>query len=224
MDISLILVGIMILTYIVVEITQKPEHAIFFKGLASFSFILVWSLATLQIGLVIDYQILLLLGLVLGLLGDLILALRPLRGPQDNDMLILRGMALFSLGHFFYLLALLNVTHLHYLALILGLVGMGAVILFGKLGKFEMGTTKMYNYLYSFLLFFMVGQTLGFALETGFNSLSLVLFIGFTLFALSDLFLASIYYQKKTSKLLVVSNLVTYYGAQVLIALSILFL
>jgi hypothetical protein len=101
---------------------------------------------------------------------------------------------------------------------------MGAVMLFGKLGKFEMGTTKMYNYLYSFLLFFMVGQTLGFALETGFNPLSLVLFIGFTLFALSDLFLASIYYQKQTSKILIVSNLFTYYAAQVLIALSILFL
>ena len=224
MYVSFIFVAIIILTYIGIELTQKPEHALFFKGIASFSFIIVWSLASLKTGILIENQILILLGLVLGLLGDITLGLRPLRPKVENEDLILRGMSLFSFGHFFYLLAILTMVNFHYLAIIVGGVVMLGVIIMSKKLKFEMGKTTTYNYLYAFLLFFMVGQSIGVGIETGFQSLSILLIVGFGLFGLSDLVLASIYYQNKQSKWLIALNLLCYYGAQVCIAASILYL
>lgn len=224
MVVSLVFVGLIIVTYIGIEISQKPEHAIFFKGIASFSFIIVWSLASLKIGILIEYQILILLGLVLGLLGDLMLALRPLRPSVENETLILRGMSLFSFGHFFYFLAILTTSNLHFLSLVVGVIGTGIFVLISKRCHYQMGKIATYNYLYTFLLFFMVGQSLGSALQMGWSPFTLILFIGFVLFALSDFILASIYFQNKNTKLLTTLNLASYYVAQILIAFSIFYL
>jgi hypothetical protein len=70
----------------------------------------------------------------------------------------------------------------------------------------------------------MVGQSVMAGVQLNFQTSSILFLIGAILFGVSDLILAPIYYTDKSSKLMITLNLLTYYGAQILIALSIAFM
>lgn len=221
MTVAIIISSLLILIYIIIELTSTPSKAFYAKGLASFSFILVFGAAVFRLQAMNLYALFILLGLVMGLLGDLNLALRPLRHKQENEDLIIKGMSSFSIGHLFYYVAMMQVFSFHYLAPIMGLLAMGLVIFISKKLHYEMGKTTFYNYGYAFVMFFMVGQALGSALTSTFSPLSSMLLIGFILFGLSDLILSSIYFENKATKLNIFLNLLAYYAAQVFIAASV---
>ncbi|OHE26818.1 MAG: hypothetical protein A2084_00495 [Tenericutes bacterium GWC2_39_45] len=226
----------LIALYITVEVKGKPLFAFFFKGLASFSFILVFSviiglkLSLLHDGL-INYQnlrvpvtLLILLGLISGLLGDLYLALRPLQDPKKNETIIISGIVCFSIGHLFYFSALMLLGPLSYLSIILAVIMTLIIYLISKKLGYHMGKAVIPTFVYSALIFLMVGQALGYAIETQFSLFSLIFLAGAILFAVSDLILAPIYYAGNEKRIMVILNLSTYYLAQLFIAISILFI
>ncbi|MDX9690898.1 MAG: lysoplasmalogenase [Acholeplasmataceae bacterium] len=217
---------------------DKPLLAWYFKALASFGFILIAGAAIYQStkdsnGLVVllpqhyDWLIMVLLiifGLVMGLLGDLVLALRPLQDNTKDKQIIVFGISFFSLGHIFYLLALLRYSQFMLISLIFGIL-MVIIILYGsKILKFDMGRAKIPTLFYTGLIFTMVVQAIVAGNIDGFSRFSILFIVGAILFAVSDLILAPIYYKNDRRKIMIILNLVTYYAAQIMIASSIYFL
>jgi uncharacterized membrane protein YhhN len=226
----------LIALYITVEVKGKPLFAFFFKGLASFSFLLVFAVGFgMKLGFLfdglIDFQnlrmpvpVLILLGLISGLLGDLYLALRPLQDPKKNETIIISGIVCFSTGHLFYFSALMILGPLSYLSIILAVIMTLIIYLMSKKLGYQMGKAFIPTFIYSALIFLMVGQALGYAITNQFTPFSLMFLIGAILFAISDLILAPIYYAGNNKKIMVILNLSTYYLAQLLIAASIFFI
>jgi len=222
--------------YIVIEVKGKPLTAFFFKGLASFSFLLVFAVSlSMKLGLlhdaIIDFSalhmpvpILILLGLIAGLLGDLYLALRPLQDPKKNETIIISGIVCFSVGHFFYFSSLLLLSPLSLIAILMAIIMTTFIFFMSQKLGYQMGKALLPTFLYSGLIFLMVGQSLGYAIHVDFSPFSMLFLTGAILFAISDLILAPIYYAGNDKKLMIIFNLSTYYLAQLIIAASIIFL
>lgn len=211
--------------YIVVELTQKPLIALVFKALASLAFIAL-GLTRLLDGYQVFQQVMgwMILGLVSGLIGDILLALRPLRPKEEDKLIILFGIIAFSIGHIFYLIGLNIIEPFFILSFGFGFVVACVVLLGSIVFKFKMGIARYPSYFYAFLIFTMIFQS--FILRTTYPSQSAytLFMMGAILFGVSDLILAPIYFAGNTKKLMVSLNLITYYGAQILIALSLFYI
>ena len=215
---------LLVFLYILIEIKGNPIQAFFMKALASFGFIMVFVNASFERDVLKLFIFLFLLGLVSGLLGDLFLALRPLRPKDENEMLINRGILAFSIGHIFYFFGLLMISDFHYMAIVVSVSVTILVIVMSYVLKFDMKKNQIPSYIYSFLIFLMVGQAIGLSMVEGFSGGPLIIMIGAIFFGLSDLILAPIYFKGVEDKKMIVLNLITYYSAQFLIAISILYL
>lgn len=223
---SLLIALIAITFFIVIEVRGQPIHAFLLKALASYSFIAVFQVQSLSVTAPHwdGYLAFIQLGLVAGLIGDLVLALRPLRPSSEHDTIINAGISSFFVGHLFYLMAFTFHSPL-LLGSMLGGLGMTMVMIWmGQLMKFKYGRTRYPSYLYTFILFTVLFQAIALMVTTQFSTMSLLLAAGVLLFALSDLVLAPIYYQPPKQWTWIVTNLVLYYGAQILIAVSVGFL
>lgn len=209
--------------YIVVEIKEKPLLALFMKGLASLSFILLGVSSFVLVRDLPTYASWIIIGLACGMLGDVLLALRPLRPKEEDKKIIVFGIIAFSLGHIFYLIGLGSMNSLHITGFIVGVIALVFIVLSSLLMKFKMGIARYPSYFYAFLIFLMVGQTVYLSFTNGYASPYLPFMVGAILFGVSDLILAPIYYAGDKHKFMVVLNLVTYYAAQILIALSLYF-
>lgn len=227
-----------VIAFIITELGDVPLNALFCKIIASFGFLLVFvavvaekSLADISpfyVGAVYfgnaPVLLLFLLGLIAGLIGDIVLGLRPLRPKEENEKLILSGMVSFSVGHVFYYAALLIIYQFSVYAIVIAAV-MTVVIHFGgKILKLSFGRLHVASLAYTLILFLVFGQTLVNAIAQGFTVASTLMMVGAFLFALSDLILAQIYFGGKTAKGFIASNLGMYYAAQLLLAFSLFFL
>ncbi len=163
------------------------------------------------------------LGLVCGLIGDLFLEVQYFYEDKKNTQ-IFSGMVAFFIGHVFYIVALSALIGFNYLSLIVGIVFTLIVAIGGVVLKMDFGKLKLPSYLYTFIIFTMVGQSFFLAVDSQFNLFSVVLMLGALLFGISDLLLAPIYFKGDKRVSFAVANLATYYLAQLFIALSILFL
>ncbi len=222
MIIILTIAILLTLIYIGVELFSKPLFAFYAKAFASFGFVVLALFGVFyNINDLFKY---ILIGLLFGMIGDLVLALRPLRPKEEDKTIILGGILSFSLGHIFYLIFLLHLTRLSGLSIILSILMTTIVIIASYLMKFKMGITRIPSYIYSALIFLMIGQSISYYIELPSNPGVLMLMIGAILFGISDLILAPIYYKDMNSKIMVFLNLTTYYSAQILIAYSLFFL
>lgn len=219
--------------FIVLELKKQWLYAIFVKGAASFLFVFTALVAiaertmsevTFPDDAAMKISLLFVGGLVAGLLGDVALALRPLRPTGENKTIIASGIACFSIGHVFYLAALLLFGGFQWEALPFALVVTALVYGMSRLMKFQMGWLTAPTFFYSFLIFWMVGQAIFVRIDAGVMTFLNLAVAGAMLFGISDLILAPIYYKGVTRPALIGANLVTYYAAQILLAISLLFL
>ncbi len=210
--------------YIFVELTRKPLEAFAYKALASLSFIALAAFVVIDKVMIPSLYGWFLLGLVLGLIGDLILALRPLNKPEDDKTIINYGITFFGAGHIMYIIGTIVESAFYWQSLLIGSIMAGLIVLGSIVLKFQMGKSRIPSYLYAFLIFVMIGQTIMMGNIHGLQTGYLLLIIGAILFGISDLILAPIYFQGMNKKILIALNLVTYYGAQILIALSLFYL
>lgn len=216
---------IMAVIYITVELTQKPLISLYVKALASLSFIILGTYSLLvNANDIPEFMGWILLGLASGMIGDIVLALRPLRPKEEDKLIIVFGIISFSIGHLFYLTALLMMSTFSWISLIVGLIAFFIVVVMSYIMKFNMKIARIPSYVYAFLIFFMVGQSVMAGSQSNYQTSSVLFLLGAILFGVSDLILAPIYYTDKSSKVMIALNLLTYYGAQILIALSIAFM
>ena len=171
------------------------------------------------------------IALALGMLGDISLDLKYVFREKDYEFTV-AGFVVFGLGHILYITGMfLEFYHgqnvLYIIIPIILAIAMGPITLFiGKLSKAQYGRFKGIALIYAMTLFgtsftaFSLWMMVGFA-----NTGLLLVFIGGILFAVSDLILNLTYFGVGHEKPFdIISNTITYYAAQFLIALAILFI
>ena len=206
--------------FIVLEQKKKLLAALLCKSAASFLFILAGVLA-LGLAKEMPYAIFVLVGLILGAVGDVCLNLRLLL-PAKAKAIFMLGIAAFLLGHIAYLLALIAralvaVLYALPVAAILALL----VIRF-VLSRVEVqGAIRTFGIVYLCIVILMaVSAAALFAL--GLQDPSRALFAaGGVLFAASDVLLVLNQFGKRPYPAFRALNLSLYYLGQVCIALTI---
>ena len=170
-------------------------------------------------------------GLVCGMLGDIALDLKYVYKEKDYEYTLV-GFIAFGVGHILYISGMFlefykgqNVLYI-IIPLAIGILMGPITMLVGKLSKAEYGKLKPVAFCYAILLFSMVATAFSVWMMSNFaNTGLLMLFIAGILFAVSDLILNLTYFAEGHEKPFdLISNSITYYAAQYIIAFSILFI
>ncbi len=211
--------------YSVKELILKATTSLLFIGTALFS---NFHGGSKPLGVFIIF------GLACGMLGDIWLDLKYVFKEKDK-IFTYAGFISFAIGHLVYIAGyiyqyLRDLSGANVLFIILPIVlglAIGAVpLLLHKLLKVDFKDMKIITYIYSAILFMMTLFTLSLCIKTGFKEVTpIMLFAGGLLFTVSDLILSGTYFGVNHEKPFdIISNGVTYYLAQYLIAFSLFFL
>ena len=200
--------------------------ALFFKAITSFLFISV-AYASFMINSaqgVVTFFMLITMGLICGLIGDIVLDLKIMY-KESSSLYQHGGMVAFFVGHIFYLAALLIYFGFSWIALGTALILAIIIVCVSKfILKFEFAEHTIDTYAYSFALSYMMTQACYAAITQGYTTSTVLLATGAILFLLSDLVLVMTYYDNKDSRPFIIVNHTLYYAAQYAIALSVLYL
>jgi len=173
-----------------------------------------------------NYTVLIMVALFCGFFGDVILGLRGLNPHRKNEYFIL-GLTMFFLGHIIYVLAFYEFAiYDSYLYFFVALIFAFLIILFTKIAKLNFKATKWVNYLYIYISSLLLSITIINVMYNP-NDFKIILATAATSFVASDLILSFIYFKKIDQKRLILLkrfNIITYYFAQTLFAISILYI
>ena len=176
----------------------------------------------------LTFALMVIMGGVLGVLGDVFIELKWLQ-KEGNDTFFNLGFVTFMIQH----VILVAAVFIHYpMSLVNALICFTApvVVLIASMGltkvfRMEMGKFKVIANAYgalasmTFSVGFMTMQNYGMELS------QILFFAGGLSFFASDLILSQIFFVKgKCTRLRVILNHITYYGAQILIASSLFFM
>lgn len=226
-----ICLGAASLTLFLLEKTKRYSlKAVFLKTTTSLFFI-----ATAAVSLIAKgyhyLSIFVVLGLFMGLLGDIWLDLKYVYKQNDAEFTY-AGFISFGIGHILYMCGLFlefyhgeNVLYIILPFVVGTLVSVGN-ILGEKVMKLNFGKFKLISFIYGAILFSMTLSALSLSILHGFQKPTLIMFfVGGLLFALSDLILSGTYFgEGKERPIDITSNGITYYAAQFILAFSIFFL
>ena len=196
------------------------------KILSSIAFIFAGILALRVIGFS-TIGILILVGLICGLAGDILLDLKIMY-PEHNNAYFYSGTASFAVGHAFYFTAVvlyiinINTTMLAWaipVALVLAGLATLAIMLSSKKMNMEFGSVKWAVISYSIILTFMFFFSVFVAI---YSPIFWIFAGGMLIFLLSDLVLSMQYFGGKSQKIFIYINHILYYLAQNMFALFIL--
>ncbi len=198
---------------------ERYRSAFWIKGLAGLCFIAV-ALALTMLQPELAFARLIVFGLVLGLIGDQLLALRRLHQKQ-HDAFFALGMLAFAAGHVMYILAMWQLDSGAWLfALVLLAFGFSAASWYLMRSSVDAGKLFVPGMTY-ILLVVSVGSMAAALLLRGQGTRALLLLLGGIAFAVSDCTLTVRSFGPKRT--LRQSRIIhaTYYTAQLLIAWSI---
>lgn len=213
--------------FCVFRASKATVYSLCLKTISSVCFILCGIFAIKSVG-DSSVNLLIIAGLVMGLIGDIVLDLKIMYPEQSNQYFV-AGTTSFAIGHFFYFIAvvLFNSTILpaHLLWNILAALGFAIImtvvtLLMSKKMGLDFGKMTYIVAIYCFVLNFMVGFSIAIAI---FVPIFWIFAAGMILFLASDLVLSMQYFGNATAKSLIYVNHILYYLAQILIAVSILF-
>lgn len=220
-----IICALLATTFIIVRVQKGGMTALYLKALASVGFV--------GLGLVMFFgyapadwkSIFVILGLVMGLAGDVLLDFKIVQ-KEKSDTYLNWGMLAFGVGHIFYFVYLvLQLPEFNVWGLIIA-IGVAALITFAiikfiaPLMKLDFGKFKWQSAAYSFVLSFVMLYAITCAVLT--PSFWLIA-LGLSLIFVSDLILSTMYFGgKENDKLLCILNHAVYYLGQIAIALSCL--
>jgi len=175
----------------------------------------------------LQFMGLVVLGLVCGLVGDLILDLKITyrdSNVRHSDVYTYFGMAAFGIGHIFYIIAVALYFGFSAWTVLIAAAATAAIFCISIfLMKMSFAKFLIPSILYAFLLTFFMANAIAAGVLTGFSLSLILLSIGAGLFLLSDLVLSMIYFDGNEARVMIVINHVLYYAAQFLIALSLLY-
>lgn len=175
--------------------------------------------------------LLVLIGLICGLFGDIFLELKYSHKVHSR-FYTYAGFVSFAIGHIFYITGMMLYLYQSYewysfvIPFTIGIMGGIALLLVEKPLKLNYGEYKIITVIYTVFLLSMVGTSGYLAISNLFQITTYnMLFIAGVLFAISDLILSGTYFGiGKERPIDLISNSVTYYAAQFLIAFSLFFI
>ncbi|MGN0961220.1 MAG: lysoplasmalogenase family protein [Christensenellales bacterium] len=226
LEISLIVVcSILAIIFIVVRTIKGSFIAFVLKTLASLGFVVSGIIALGLSNSNAWVGILIVVGLLLGMIGDMVLDLKVIYPDNDRTYLNM-GMASFFLGHCCYIGAFtIFASDTNLLMPILVASGVAILLtilttLSGKKMGLDFGNYLVQTIVYTFILSFALAYTFVLAIVGGGLWLTA---IGLMLFLLSDIVLSCQYFGGKiASKPYIAINHTLYYAAQIIL-LAVLF-
>ena len=226
MAVQIIMCVLAVLTaglFILIRVTKGGTWGIVLKTLASFCFVLYGLLSYTQITWFSKGSIFIIVGLLCGLIGDIILDLKYVY-RESNDIYLNTGMLAFGVGHIFYFVGTVLISESVvklWLPIVVALsiaAVLTPVIYFvsKRLMGLDYGRFAWQSMIYCFILTFMSAFTIYLAcLQLEF----LILAAGVTMILLSDLVLSTQYFGGKVDdKFCTIVNHAVYYAGQILIA------
>lgn len=215
--------AILLVIYIISCHKKRNVKGIFVKSFVSVCYLLTCAFATLANPEQYYFGILVMIGGILGLMGDIYLDQKWMY-EDDKDEYLKIGFICFGLGHIFYIWALYKIVDLAPFHRIMPLViGLGIVIFIlvtEKPTKQHYGKFKPFVCGYGLMLGYTTALSIRIFRLTGYK-FALLFGLGGAFFALSDIILSHMYFGKKAnSSAFFIANIITYYTAQFLIALS----
>ena len=229
--IILLVLGAICLTLFLVEKVRKYSiKATLIKATTSFFFIAL-AAYSFYVRSEEAFGAFVICGLAMGLLGDIWLDFKYVFKEHER-IFTYAGFISFAIGHVFYILGIImtlaypNLWYAYVAPLIFGLFCGALVLLLEKPLKYVYGEYKTICFIYGTLLFTTFGVTAFLATYHHFTVVTYnMLFAGAFLFAVSDLILCGTYFgEGKERPVDIISNGITYYAAQYLIAFSLFFL
>ncbi|MBO7318543.1 MAG: lysoplasmalogenase, partial [Clostridia bacterium] len=202
---------------------QRNVKGLFVKSFVSVCFLLTCAFATISNPEYCYFGILVLVGGILGLMGDIYLDQKWMyEGDKDEYLKI--GFTCFGLGHIFYIWALYKMVDLEpfhrIMPLIIGLAFVIFTVLTEKPTKQHYGKFKPYVCGYGLMLGYTTALSIRIFRLTGYK-FALFFGLGCAFFAISDIILSQMYFGKnKNNSVTFTANIIAYYAAQFLIALS----
>jgi len=192
---------------------------------------------------------LVIMGLVLGMVGDITLDFKIYfkglkdqynNAGKDADFMMYFGMIAFAIGHIMYITSVAIRFPEHAMDLLwTALISVGFVIVMFTVScfvlKMKFGKFLVPCICYGFLLCWFLVFSVWAMNYSDYKTPQIVLLIGAIMFVLSDLILSMTYFSKESdyekkgilnpeSRLFISLNHITYYAAQFLIAVSVLFI
>ena len=222
---------VLLVFYIILKCKKYDVKELYFKTIISMLFVTLALVATLASDKFTIFNVLIIIGLLFGLVGDILLDLKYV-DKERAPFYTYGGFVSFGIGHIFYMTGLiLNFMpndKAYFLAFAFGLDVIFAIatILMEKPMKLEYGKMKKISFVYALCLFGSVSVSFFLAIANSFSIVSLNLFmIASISFAASDLILSGTYFGKgKERPIDIILNYAFYYSAQYLIALLLLYL
>lgn len=200
---------------------------LFFKMASSLCFLLTGVFAVIANPNIASYGVLVIMGGILGLCGDVTLDLKFVY-PNDSHAYLNSGFIFFAIGHIFFCGAIIWYNELKWWY-ILACVAAALVIavvntLSGKMLKLDFGRYKVIVTLYSAVLASTALISILAAIVAG-SAAMIVFAVGAVLFLLSDVVLCFTYFGKGWDKAPhIFINHLLYYAGQFLITSSIVFI
>ena len=200
---------------------------LFWKMASSLCFLLTGVFAVIAKPDIAPYGVLIIMGGILGLCGDVTLDLKYIY-PNDSHPYLNSGFIFFAIGHIFYSGAMIVYYQLEWLW-VLACVAVAFVIavgnvLSGKMLKLDFGRYKGIVILYSTILAATALISILAAVVTGTTAM-IIFAVGAVLFLLSDVVLCFTYFGKGWDKAPhIFINHLLYYAGQFLIASTIVFI
>lgn len=213
------------LLFIVLSYGQRSLLSLALKAIASFCFVLLGFGALLSKGISLSMW-LMIMGLIASIIGDVVLALPDMNSmeKQATTLTLMGGLA-FAVAHIFYISGMIVSFGFRWWIILIA-IALGLIFFFGNkiIGKLDYGPLNAGMPFYATFVSLVVAESVMSFVSGTKVMVCLSLLIGFVLFWLSDIVLMNIYFGKKTNKQkqhLYYYNLAFYYGAQILIAVSL---
>ncbi len=203
---------------------QRSVGGVFIKNITSLFFLFTTATAIYYNQDFWKYGILVLIGGVFGMLGDIYLDQKWVY-PQHNDNYLYAGFISFGIGHFFYIAAIFRNMDFgikdFLVPVIVGIVVAAFTLITEKPTKCHFGKFKAIVTVYCLVIGTMTGTALWAMIQSEF-AVQYIVFVGAAVFfLLSDIILSSMYFGEKNTPVNFVLNHGTYYLAQYLIAFSV---
>lgn len=201
--------------YIRVNQYGAPPVKLLLKTLASLAFVCLGLLGAARAGRA--YAWLTWIGLILGAAGDVLLQFMDCR-TKDREPFFRAGLGAFLIGHVFYIVAFALLGRVTGWAVLLAAVLFAALFLLQFPARMDLKGQKVPVYAYAAVISVMTAFAV---LSFGAGARGALVGLGGILFLVSDAILALIFFSPLREKALPTWNLITYYAAQILLALSI---
>ena len=229
MIITIAIGTLLLLGYILICCRKRNVLGLEVKSLVSVFYISTAAMAIMERPENCKYGLMIMIGGVMGLLGDVYLDQKWIHLNHKEKYLIL-GFLNFGIGHLFYITAVITNVGFEAKDFIIPAVAAIGVPVFNEILskplKQDFGKFRLIVFVYGGVLSFMMGTAISAYLKTG-STAYLIYAIGGVSFLVSDIVLSAIYFtpnDRKVTEGRFVINIVTYYIGKYLISITTFFI